>query len=354
MFTSLLIRWHKTENHRTMPWKGERDPYKIWLSEIILQQTRVVQGLSYYNNFIKKYPTIELLAKAKDEDVFKLWEGLGYYSRCRNLIFTARLIHQSMSNKFPANYQQLLKLKGIGPYTAAAIASFAFDLPHAVVDGNVTRVLSRYFGNELPVDSVAGKKYYQNLAQELLYKEEPATYNQAIMDFGATICKPQNPLCDQCVMQKECVAYRTGATDLLPIKEKKLTRKKRHFYYFIFICGDEILVNKRAEKDIWKDLTDFHLYETLKKKTVNTSYVKKYLQEELKIHDYRLLSISGVFKQQLTHQNIEGIFIQVRLVKIPEVLQKMIPIKIKKLSELAFPKLINDYLSTAKMDNYQD
>ena len=345
MFTSNLIKWHKTENNRTMPWKGEKDPYKIWLSEIILQQTRVQQGLAYYERFIEKFPNVEKLALAKDEEVFKLWEGLGYYSRCRNLILTARFIHQTKANKFPNTYQELINLKGVGPYTASAIASFAFGLPNAVVDGNVSRVLSRYFGSNLPIDSLSGKKYFLQLAQELLCKKDPAVYNQAIMDFGATICKPQNPLCSDCVMQKECIAYNTGTTDNLPIKEKKLTRKKRHFYYFLFIHNNRVLVNKRSSKDIWQDLSEFHLYETNKRKEITSAFVKKYLKEQLDLQKYKLLSISDEYKQQLTHQNIEGVFVEIGIDEIPALLQKMLSIKIEKLSDLAFPKLINEYLS---------
>src|SRR5450432_3260301 len=194
-FTKKLLKWNLGSNTRTMPWKGEKDPYKIWLSEIILQQTRVEQGLGYYQKFIKAFPTVQQLAKAPQEKVFKLWEGLGYYTRCKNLIASALFISKDRKGKFPTDYESILGLKGVGPYTAAAIASFAYNLPHAVIDGNVFRVLSRYFGISTPIDSPDGKKLYALLANELLDKQEPGLYNQAIMDLGAVICKPQQPLC---------------------------------------------------------------------------------------------------------------------------------------------------------------
>lgn len=204
-----------------MPWKGEKDPYKIWLSEIILQQTRVEQGLSYYNNFIKTFPDIQQLAKAKDEKIFKLWEGLGYYTRCRNLIASARFVAKEKKGKFPDSYEEIKALKGVGPYTAAAISSFAFNLPHAVVDGNVFRVLARVFGIDKPTDTTEGKKYFTQLAEELLDKKRPGLYNQAIMDFGAMICKPASPLCATCCFKKHCIAFQRDRINELPVKEKK-------------------------------------------------------------------------------------------------------------------------------------
>jgi A/G-specific adenine glycosylase len=200
-FTKQLLHWNSTQNNRQMPWKGEKDPFKIWLSEIILQQTRVDQGRAYYDRFVSTFPNIKKLASASEKKVFKLWEGLGYYSRCKNLIATARFITKEKQGKFPETYEEILSLKGIGPYTAAAIASFAFNLPHAVVDGNVFRVLSRFFGIDIPVDNSNGKKIFSKLAESLLNSRQPGIYNQAIMDFGAVICKPQNPLCLSCPLK---------------------------------------------------------------------------------------------------------------------------------------------------------
>ncbi len=193
-FPALLMRWNRLQNTRQMPWKGEKDPYKIWLSEIILQQTRVEQGLKYYEKFVSNFPEVHKLAAAKDEKVYKLWEGLGYYTRCRNLIESARFISKNLNGKFPSTFDNILALKGVGHYTASAIASFAYNLPHAVVDGNVFRVLSRFFGIKTPIDSTKGKKLFTQLAIELLDKKKPGIYNQGLMDFGAVICKPQVPL----------------------------------------------------------------------------------------------------------------------------------------------------------------
>ncbi len=191
-----------------MPWKGEKDPYKIWLSEIILQQTRVEQGWAYYEKFIITYPTIQHLAKAKENDVFKLWEGLGYYNRCRNLLFTAKYIVNELDGVFPKTYEGLIALKGVGPYTASAIASFAYNLPHAVVDGNVYRVFSRYYGIHTPIDTKEGLIQFNKIAFENLANKKAGIYNQALMDFGATVCKPMAPLCADCIMQSSCNAYK--------------------------------------------------------------------------------------------------------------------------------------------------
>jgi A/G-specific adenine glycosylase len=228
---------------------------------VILQQTRVEQGLSYYRNFIEAFPDIHKLAAAPDEKVFKLWEGLGYYSRCRNLLYTARYIVNELGGVFPQTYEGILALKGVGPYTAAAIGSFAFNLPYAVLDGNVYRVLARVFNKEVPIDSTAGKKLFSTLAQRLLPAEEAGTYNQAIMDFGATVCKPQ-PNCTGCFFNKGCLAYLAGKQQLLPVKEVRLTRKKRWLNYFLVQHADEILIRQRSAKDVWQGLHEFFLIET--------------------------------------------------------------------------------------------
>ncbi len=210
--------WHKEENTRSLPWKNETDPYKIWLSEIILQQTRAEQGLNYYLNFIKNYPTICDLANAIDDDVFRHWQGLGYYNRCKNMLATARFICEQKNGVFPNDYEEILALKGVGAYTAAAIASFAFGLPHAVVDGNVYRVLARYFGIENAIDSTLGKAKFAQIADELLDKKNPAAYNQAIMDLGATVCTPKNPRCEICPLSKNCVALKSDLIYFFPVK----------------------------------------------------------------------------------------------------------------------------------------
>lgn len=295
-----------------MPWKGEKDPYKIWLSEIILQQTRVEQGWNYYNRFVEKYPRIQDLAAAPDASVFKLWEGLGYYSRCSNLLATARIIVKDFEGKFPKNHKDISGLKGVGPYTAAAIASFAYNLPYAVVDGNVMRVLARYFGITEAVDSVPGKKIFQQLAQELLHKKKPGLYNQAIMDFGATVCKPQQPLCAQCLLNQTCVAKKKNMISLLPLKEKKLKKKQRFFYYILARWRNGYYIRQRNSKDIWQHLHEFILIETGSRKTARqllaSATVKKYFPAGFDLH-----SVSAEYRQQLTHQTIYGSFIHIKL-----------------------------------------
>jgi len=244
-----------------MPWKGEKDPYKIWLSEIILQQTRVEQGWAYYEKFLKNFPTIFQLAAAKDEKVFKLWEGLGYYNRCKNLLFTARHIVKEFKGKFPNSYEGLLLLKGVGPYTASAIASFAYNLPHAVVDGNVFRVFSRFYGIATPIDTKEGIEIFNKIAFENLSKTQAGIYNQALMDFGATICKPMAAQCPSCVMQKKCKAFTQNQVNLLPVKLKSIQKKNRFFDFFIFKYEDQFLIQKRGDGDIWSNLFQFYLIE---------------------------------------------------------------------------------------------
>lgn len=343
-FTRNIINWHLERNKRIMPWKGEKEPYKIWISEIILQQTRVMQGLAYYDNFIKQFPTLQSLAEAPDEAVFKVWEGLGYYSRCKNLLFTARYILNNLGGKFPETYENILQLKGIGPYTAAAISSFAYGLPHAVIDGNVFRVLSRFFGEAIPIDSAEGKELFTSLANKLLYKEDSAAFNQAIMDFGATVCKPQIPECKTCIFQKHCVAYNSGLVNKLPVKEKRLVKRKRVFTYFIFMNEEKVLLRKRVEKDIWQNLYEFYLFESEKELSWKKKEIEKWLYEQLAVVNFSIISISNSYKQQLTHQNIVGKFIKVELQSVPDTLHGFLKVKASDLSLIAFPKLINQYL----------
>lgn len=326
-----------------MPWKGEKDPYKIWLSEIILQQTRVEQGLAYYNRFITTFPTVKDLARAPETKVFKLWEGLGYYTRCKNLIATAKYIYQELDGHFPNEYDDILALKGIGPYTAAAIGSFAFNIPKAVVDGNVFRVLSRYFGKEIPIDSTEGKKQFSLLAEELLYKKNPGIYNQAIMDFGAVICKPQLPLCVDCVLKKNCIAFAQKKVDTLPVKEKSIAKKTRWFYYLIAEYKGSQYVKLRGSKDIWENLYEFILLEetdaVATNKLLSSDKVKVLLGKEKP----QVVSVSGIYKQQLTHQTICGQFINIKLTKPGKITGYELVTK-EEIQHLPFPKFINQYL----------
>jgi len=329
-------------NKRTMPWKGERDPYKIWLSEIILQQTRVEQGMEYYNRFIREYPTIQQLADAPDEEVFKNWEGLGYYSRCRNLLVTARAICQN-GGKFPDDYESIHSLKGVGPYTAAAISSFAYDLPHAVVDGNVSRVLARFFGIYTPVNSSKGKKEFDLLAQSLLEKNEPALYNQAIMDFGATVCKPQLPLCDICPLNSKCFAYQNNKISSLPVKEKKLLKRTRYFTYYILINEHKIWVRKRTRKDIWQNLFEFYLVEnedSFNEESLSSLSNSLFISKNIKNDTAKT---SRIYTQQLTHQTIKARFVEVYTdLNLEE--EEYIQIRLDQVSELAFPRMIRTFI----------
>ena len=282
-FVKGLLHWNQYENNRQMPWKGEKDPYRIWLSEIMLQQTRVEQGLKYYQNFIEAFPDVHALANAPEAKVFKLWEGLGYYSRCRNLITTAKYISNELNGVFPKNYESILALKGVGGYTAAAISSFAYNLPYAVLDGNVFRVLSRIFDEEIPIDSTQGKKRFSALAQNILPQKTAGEYNQAIMDFGAIVCKPV-PVCDDCFFNKQCLAFLSGKQQLLPIKEKKTKIKKRWLNYFVVKSGDEILIQQRSEKDVWQALHQFVLIET--KKSCKRSQLEELFHAQYGIENY--------------------------------------------------------------------
>lgn len=246
-----------------MPWRNTTDPYKIWLSEIILQQTRVAQGLPYYLAFINTYPTVEDLAAASEEEVLKLWQGLGYYSRGRNLHFSAKYIVNELNGIFPNTYSDILKLKGVGDYTASAIASIAFNEPTAVVDGNVYRVLSRVFGIETPINSTEGIKQFKTLAQELIPQHRPADFNQAIMEFGAIQCKPQNPYCLHCIFNERCVAYQQNKITELPVKLKKIKIKKRYLNYLVIISPEKkTLLQQRTGKGIWQGLYEFPNIET--------------------------------------------------------------------------------------------
>jgi A/G-specific adenine glycosylase len=342
-FTKHLLEWNDGANSRKMPWKGEKDPYKIWLSEVILQQTRVEQGLAYYNSFVKKYPTVTHLARAVDSEVFKLWEGLGYYSRCRNLIATARIIVEKFDGLFPDNYNDLLQLKGIGPYTASAIASFAFNLPHAVVDGNVTRVLARYFGITDPVNDAAVKSKFADLAQSLLDKKRPASYNQAIMDFGATVCKPQKPECNNCPLRMDCTANLSDKVTSLPVKIKAAPRKKRFFTYLILAHACHVWVRERTDRDVWRHLWEFYLMEGKNGNALTQRSIDALISENLwqvgRIHFF-----DRNIRQLLTHQEIHSNYILLELLSKPTFTCKGKWLSALQVDELAFPKTINTFL----------
>jgi A/G-specific adenine glycosylase len=344
-FRSRLLEWYQS-SHRPLPWKGEKDPYIIWLSEIILQQTRVEQGLPYFHRFAERYPRVQDLADAPEDEVMKLWEGLGYYSRARNMHAAAKYIVDELGGQFPNTYQGILQLKGVGPYTAAAIASFAFDLPRAVLDGNVFRVLSRFFGIDQPIDSSAGKKQFKELAQLLLDPKDPARYNQAIMDFGATHCRPQKPLCAACPFLKKCQASQQDRIQELPIKSKKIRRRTRFFHYLVINQGAEVWIRKRTGKDIWKNLYEFPMVEMERSLRQAEEIIKAFdFAAPLHPTSYQIEKVSPPYQQLLTHQKIVATFVQIRLKK-PADLNSFGIKKIdrKNLGKFAFPKLIDCYL----------
>ena len=342
-FAVSLLEW-ATAISRPLAWKGEKNPYFIWLSEVLLQQTRAEQGRPYYERFIKAFPKIEDLAAAAEDQVFKLWEGLGYYNRARNLHFTAKYVVEKYNGIFPNTYEEIRQLKGVGDYTAAAIASFAFDLPRAVLDGNVYRVLSRFFGIKIAIDSNEGKKEFAKLAQKLLADNAPAAYNQAIMDFGAVHCKPKNPLCATCLHNTKCEAFAQKLQAILPIKSKKIKHKERYFYYVIYRFEDKILLNKREEKDIWQGLYDFPLLELAyleqKENLIENADFQQFINKNKSIK-----SISEPYYQQLTHQKIIAFFIEIELKNKTELDNKNWKwIENEQLKDYANPKIITNYL----------
>lgn len=336
-FTGWLMNWHRHHNTRVLPWKGETDPYKIWLSEIILQQTRAEQGLPYYLKFIAAYPTIQDLAVSTDDEAFRLWQGLGYYARCRNMLTTARQVASEHAGHFPDTYEGLLNLKGIGPYTAAAIASFAFGLPHAVVDGNVYRVLARYFGITSPTDGTEGKKLFQQLADAVLDRTDPGGFNQAMMDHGATICKPVLPNCSICPIAGGCVARVKGLVELLPVRSKKPKVLTRYFHYIIIHYNDHIWLRLRRGKDIWKGLYEPLLIETdmqldRKSLTKYESFIESGIEE--------LPEFEGSLSQRLTHRIIESRFFSVHTQKRPLLPSDGIWVPLQRVKEYPLPKTL--------------
>jgi A/G-specific adenine glycosylase len=344
-FNKNLIQWH-LKHKRLLPWKDKIDVYQVWLSEIMLQQTRVEQGLPYYLKFIEKYPTVNDFANAPIDDILKLWEGLGYYSRARNMHATALNIRDNYNGKFPDTFEGLKKLKGIGDYTAAAIASFAYGLPYAVVDGNVYRVLARYLGQDIPIDTPQGKKYFQQKAQELLNEKEPGAHNQAMMDFGSLVCTPKNPKCEACPFASECVAFSHNWVEKLPKKEKKLPKKERFLHYFVFSDGKNIVLNRRGGNDIWKLLYDFPQCQPQPQPQPPHPPKGGFLSasDVSSIVDIKKLPEPLVFKQTLTHQKITAFFYEINHLRIKQP-ELYITVSIGDLNKYAFPKIIANYLT---------
>ncbi|MCX8019216.1 MAG: A/G-specific adenine glycosylase [Chitinophagaceae bacterium] len=339
-FRKKLYGWNLKENDRKMPWKGEKDPYKIWISEIILQQTRVEQGLKYYNKFISEFPDVHKLASAPEKKVFKLWEGLGYYSRCRNMLTAAKFISNNLNGRFPDSYEKILSLKGVGTYTASAIASFAFNLPYPVLDGNVFRILARIFGISLNPRNTSGKKVFQALANYLLDKKNPGLYNQAMMDFGALVCRPKSPLCHQCVFNKICYAYLHNLTEQLPIRNIKKPGRKRLFIFLVAEYKNELAIERRTNKDIWQNLYCFP-YVEWHTDINDEKEVVSLLQKKLKVKFRKTYSLTPTYIQQLSHQTIHARFFRA---DVKEKINNYIWITKSKLKDYPFPGVINRFL----------
>ncbi|MFT4831153.1 MAG: A/G-specific adenine glycosylase [Psychroserpens sp.] len=307
-FSQKIIHWYST-NKRSLPWRNTKDPYKIWLSEIMLQQTRVAQGMPYYERFVAKFPTVHDLASASEEEVLKLWQGLGYYSRARNLHATAKLVSKKYNGQFPNTYKGLLELKGIGDYTASAIASFCFNEAQPVVDGNVYRVLSRYFGIDLPINGAEGIKYFKALALKVMDANKIADYNQGIMEFGAMQCAPKNPYCLHCPLNDSCAALQQGKIDALPVKLKKTKVKERYFNYLVVLDQDNTIeIRQRRGKGIWQNLYEFPLLETERdysiKEITNTMDTVLELMETSEIYQFNEKPIV----HKLSHQHLHTKF----------------------------------------------
>jgi A/G-specific adenine glycosylase len=303
-FSEEIIGWY-SRNKRDLPWRNTTDAYKVWLSEIILQQTRVAQGIPYYNKFTKHYPTVNDLAKAPQDEILKLWQGLGYYSRARNMHAAAQTIVNDYKGQFPNSYSEILKLKGVGKYTAAAIASIAFNEAVAVVDGNVYRVLARYFGIEEPIDTGKGQKLFFDLANELILKKQPATFNQAMMEFGALYCTPKNPDCTNCIFANSCKAYANNTVQQLPIKANKTKIKKRYFNYLFFDKPRSAFLQQRIKGDIWEGLYEFPLIETDEEISLKTVLAKlDGFREITQKQDIKFIRKAFKVTHKLSHRDI--------------------------------------------------
>ena len=342
-----LINWYD-ENHRDLPWRHDPTPYEVWLSEVILQQTRVNQGMDYYLRFVEKWPTVSALANASEEEVLKMWQGLGYYSRARNLHKCAKQVVEQYHGEFPADYEQLKKLQGIGDYTAAAIASIAFNLPQAVVDGNVYRVLARLYDIDTPINNNEGPKTFARLSDELLNRKQPGLHNQALMEFGALHCTPKNPNCLLCPLQAQCLAFAHQTVMQRPVKLQKTKVTTRYFNYLVIKIKSSIYLHKRSDNDIWKNLYDFPCIESEKPLSVDEVVATEQFKQLIGNKTFTLTKVSPVFTHKLTHRTILAQFIEIKLE------QKLLHIETKglfltretDLGSFPIPRLIDLYLTT--------
>jgi len=342
--SQILMDWYRN-NQRDLPWRRTNDPYAIWLSEVILQQTRVEQGMPYWLRFMEDFPTVTDLANADEREVLRLWQGLGYYSRARNLHAAAKVVRDEYNGIFPNQYEQIRALKGIGDYTAAAISSFAFNLPHAVVDGNVYRFLSRIFEINTPIDSTNGKKEFFVLANELIDKSNPGMFNQAIMEFGAMQCKPSNPDCSVCPFNQYCQSFATNTVSEYPVKSKKTKTRNRYFDFLILSDEKNTLLQKREEKDIWQGLYQFPLIESTTKNKSKLDFSKSEVANYLNTNSHKLVKSSAIVKHILSHQIIYAKFWWINMESVSTAKDaNLIKVPWSHLSDYGMPQLIVKYL----------
>ena len=342
-YSKSLVNWYK-EHRRDLPWRRSSDPYIIWISEIILQQTRVAQGLDYFNRFVARFPDVRALAAASEDEVLRYWQGLGYYSRARNLLEAARTICRDFDGIFPRTYNEVRSLKGIGDYTAAAIVSFAYDLPYPVLDGNVYRVLARLFALSTPIDSAQGKKEFAELAGLLLDKEHPGLHNQAIMELGALQCVPRQPDCSLCPLMDRCMAYAAGEVSVYPVKQQKLKTRPRYFHYLHIVCGNDTYIQRREGKDIWQGLYQLPLIET--DAPADFSELQQTDAFRRLLSDCGRMEISVVLrdiKHVLSHQTLYASFYYIKVEREGKSLNEYLRIPLSCLENYAFPRLILRY-----------
>ncbi len=337
-----LLAWYE-QARRPLPWRGDASPYHVWLSEIMLQQTRIEAVIPYYERFLAAYPTVHALAAADDEQLMKLWEGLGYYSRARNLHAAARQVVEAYGGRFPDTFEELRKLRGVGDYTAAAIASMAFDRPTAVVDGNVYRVLGRLFDLEVPIDSGEGRRSYAALAAELLDTKNPATYNQAIMDFGAMVCTPQSPACATCPLQGQCQALAAGTVAQRPVKQGRTKLRDRYFHFLHLQSNGHTLLHRRGAGDIWQGLYEFPLVELSEAGDFAALSRSERFTEWLGGRTFRLCESRPMPLHQLSHQRLHATFHRIEIEPLPTI-EGMLPIREEELGDYAVSRLMQRYL----------
>ena len=342
-FTHYIYQWYD-QNQRALPWRSTRDPYLIWVSETILQQTRISQGLPYYHRFVGRFPDIHSLAAAPEDELMKMWEGLGYYSRARNMHAAARMVVNEMGGIFPQEYENLRRLKGVGNYTAAAVASIAFGKPYPVIDGNITRLFSRYFGILEPADTPKGKNTLAGKTREAMNHSDPGYHNQALMEFGALCCVPKNPSCHDCLLKDSCFAFLNGMTGLMKMKNKKIAHRIRRFYFYLLENKENIIIEKRENADIWRNLYQLPLLEA-DEDLADAAILSNYLTRELLAGEKPAVQkISNTLRHELTHQIIRAKFVRFKMPKLKASGNRII-INKKEIHKFAFPVLVRNYLA---------